>query len=303
MRLLSIAFSHYNEKARWALDRYGLEYRDDRYLPLFHMLPVLWAVRGRVGQADRASSPLSTPLVVTDEGQRLRSSGEIARWASDRYADEETTLYPTAHLDAILEAERRLHDEVGPHTRRVAYGLLLSDPVLLRKLVARNVGWLQRTAFGATSWMAVALLRKALQVRPDRVADSTDRTLAAVTHWSEALGDGRRYLIGDRFTAADLSLACMFAPAVIPTMDEGYSAWFPPQAELSAEAAELSGRVRDTAVGRHVLRMFAEERAVVEEQAVEPGPTVVIPTEQVEPAAPLPEITTATTLDPLADEP
>jgi len=32
-RLITLAFSHYNEKARWALDRYAVPYREEPHMP------------------------------------------------------------------------------------------------------------------------------------------------------------------------------------------------------------------------------------------------------------------------------
>ena len=43
--LITICFSHFNEKARWALDRFGVAYRESGYLPLLHMPFALWASR------------------------------------------------------------------------------------------------------------------------------------------------------------------------------------------------------------------------------------------------------------------
>jgi glutathione S-transferase len=38
LRLLTIPISHYCEKARWALDRLGLPYVEERHLQVFHYL-------------------------------------------------------------------------------------------------------------------------------------------------------------------------------------------------------------------------------------------------------------------------
>ena len=40
MQLVTIGFSHYCEKARWALDRYGLTYDEERTLPGMHLKAV-----------------------------------------------------------------------------------------------------------------------------------------------------------------------------------------------------------------------------------------------------------------------
>jgi len=77
-RLISLSFSHYNEKARWALDRFAVPYREERYLPFFCSMAVVVATRGRGGAADRTSSRYSTPVLITENGRVLTDSSVIA---------------------------------------------------------------------------------------------------------------------------------------------------------------------------------------------------------------------------------
>ncbi|EFJ40291.1 hypothetical protein VOLCADRAFT_99932 [Volvox carteri f. nagariensis] len=68
---------------------------------------------------------------------------------------------------------------------------------------------------------------------------------------------GGRYLVGDQFTAADLTFAAMVAIVLMP---EQYGAYLGP---LDAWPQELPFReLRDTAAGRHALRMYAVHRRV-----------------------------------------
>ena len=55
-RLITLAFSHYNEKARWALERYAVPFQEEPYLPFFCSMAVAISTRGRGGAADRTSS-------------------------------------------------------------------------------------------------------------------------------------------------------------------------------------------------------------------------------------------------------
>lgn len=253
-QLTSIAFSHYVEKARWALDRFGVAYEDKRYLPFVHFAGVYLVHRGKYGRSDKASSRFSTPVLKTPSGEVLTDSAEILRYVSDRFAPPEHTLYPSPEV-ALLE--QRLHDELGPHTRRAAYGALFADTSLLRDIARHNVDRVQATAFLAILPVAVNGLRKALNVNDDAVARSIVKLRREFDEISKRLEDGRPYLIGDRFSAADLAFACMAAPAVFPAE---YSAWMPAVSRLPAEARALVEELRATPAGRHALRMFREER-------------------------------------------
>lgn len=45
-RLVTIPISHYCEKARWALERAGIDYEERRHLQLFHYVPAILAAGG-----------------------------------------------------------------------------------------------------------------------------------------------------------------------------------------------------------------------------------------------------------------
>jgi glutathione S-transferase len=72
--------------------------------------------------------------------------------------------------------------------------------------------------------------------------------------------EGKRYLVGDRFTAADLAFACMAAPILLPRPEEGYGAVLPPLEETPPAFAEVAREMRETPAGRFALRMFRQER-------------------------------------------
>jgi glutathione S-transferase len=73
------------------------------------------------------------------------------------------------------------------------------------------------------------------------------------------LADGRRFLVDDRFTAADLTFAALAAPVLFPAECR---AVHPTLDEVPAAMREEILRLRDTDAGRFALRLFAQERAV-----------------------------------------
>src|SRR4051812_1964097 len=72
IRLITIRFSHYCEKARWALDHSGIDYEERSHLPLFAWFPALAGGRKR-----------TVPVLVGD-GERLSDSTDILRWVDRR---------------------------------------------------------------------------------------------------------------------------------------------------------------------------------------------------------------------------
>jgi glutathione S-transferase len=255
--LTGIAFSHYVEKARWVLQRFSVPFRDRRVLPFVHFAAVYRVHRGKLGRADAASSRFSTPVLRTDEGRILCDSAEIVRYVSERFAPKGHHLHP---VPEAAELERHFHDALGPHTRRVAYATLFEQPDLMRQVAQRNADSWQASAFMAAYPLAKRGLTRVLEIHPERVRASIDQTRREFDVVSARLRDGRSFLLGDRFSAADLAFACLASPAVFPPQ---YSAWLPPLDAFSATVRARTLALRDTPAGAFVMRLFREERGRV----------------------------------------
>ncbi|MBA2348170.1 MAG: glutathione S-transferase N-terminal domain-containing protein [Solirubrobacterales bacterium] len=94
--LLTIPISHYCEKARWALDRARIPYREERHVQGVHIFHALRAGRSR-----------TMPILVTADGRRCTESAAIVRWCDGELA-EPGRLVPRGALGeqaGALEAE------------------------------------------------------------------------------------------------------------------------------------------------------------------------------------------------------
>jgi len=252
--LIGIAFSHYVEKARWALDRFAVPYEDRRVLPFFHFAAVYRVHRGKEGRVDRASSRFSTPVLRTENGRLFCDSADILRYVSDSFASPGQELYPTPE---VSELEQHFHDELGPHTRRAAYGLFFDRPELLQAVADHNVDRVQAGLFRAAYPLVKRGLKRALGIDDRRVQRSVEKTFREFEAVSERLGDGRPYLLGDRFTAADLAFASLAAPAVVPPE---YSAWLPPLEDFPSDVQQRTQTLREMPAGAFAMRLFRDER-------------------------------------------
>jgi hypothetical protein len=124
--LITIPLSHYCEKARWALDRVALRYREEPHAPLLHRL----ATKGDGG---------GTVPVLLHGGRRLNDSTAILVYADEVRGAE--LLYPRDATcgPEVAALEEKFDTQLGPHSRRRAYAELLSQPKLLRSLWSRGV--------------------------------------------------------------------------------------------------------------------------------------------------------------------
>ena len=131
LRLITIGFSHYCEKARWAVDRTELEYREDDHVPLFH-----W--RATLGSGAKRTVPA---LVMP--GRVLKESNDILRFCDEQLAPERR-LFPE-DAAALAEVEALVADfdrGLGPAIRRWLYFHLLPDrSVASELLTSTGPGW------------------------------------------------------------------------------------------------------------------------------------------------------------------
>ncbi len=242
-RLITIPFSHYCEKARWALDRCNVRYEEDGHLPLFHYL------------ANRRAGASRTVPVVVDGDLLITDSSRIVAWADSR---KPGTLIPTGERRTeALALEDDFDQKLGPATRRWAYYHLLPRTDL-DHVITRGVPRWQALALKAVRPIAVGLLKRGLKIDAAGVERSRQRiedTFAAV---AARLADGRRYLTGDRFTVADLTFAALASPILLP---REHPFGLPAAEEFPAEPRTQLVAWRDSVAGAFAARLYAEHRS------------------------------------------
>jgi glutathione S-transferase len=105
-----------------------------------------------------------------------------------------------------------------------------------------------------------AFARKRLNISLQTVEAGLEQVRQVLARTDALLADGRRYLLGDRFTAADLSFACLMAPFTLPRR---YGVWLPGPEELPAAMQTTARSISQSLSGQHAIRLFEEERPVL----------------------------------------
>ncbi|WP_175848108.1 glutathione S-transferase family protein [Burkholderia arboris] len=242
--LITMPHSHYSEKARWALDRLAQPYREQPHAPLLHRLATL------------PNGGSSVPLLL-HRGARFTDSTDILVHIDLLQGGD--CLYPrdTALRQEVEALETQFDEVLGPHARRWAYAQLLPERRLLLHVMSRGVPRFEAAVLPVILPGVVRLIRTALRITPDSAARSIERVRGIFTEIDGRLDDGRRFLVGERFTAADLTFAALAAPVLFPA---GYRAAYPALDAVPPAMRDEVLRLRDTAAGQFALRLYAEER-------------------------------------------
>jgi glutathione S-transferase len=203
--LWHLKVSHYNEKARWALDYKGIPHIRRAITPGRHR-----AVAERL--TGRRTSTLPVLLLGRET---IGDSTRIIEALERRYPNP--ALYP-ADPDArqhALDLEDFFDEELGPYVRLLVIHHMLPDAGLtLGAFMPDLAGVRRRAALG----MFPAVRRRFvadLGITPESVDLAWRKVRAAGRRFEAELQLGR-YLVGDEFTVADLTLAALASPAAAP---------------------------------------------------------------------------------------
>ncbi len=194
--LLTLAPSHYCERARWALDLQAIAYDEERLAPGAHVPRVK-----RLG-----ASATSLPLLLLSDGSLCQGSDRILDWTGLPGGDS--------------EIERRLEHVTAPLIRQCLYAGLLSDPRSgIRDVLLYGTSKRQATIV----WLTWPLLRRimaaGMNARPRLLPDLIAQVDRELDWFDQVLAERGDHLVGREFGRADLTAASLLAPVALPQVE------------------------------------------------------------------------------------
>ncbi|WP_416899370.1 MAG: glutathione S-transferase family protein [Minwuia sp.] len=241
--LWQFRFSPYNEKARWALALKGIPYTPRTVLPGPHMRTIR-----------KLSGQQKTPVLVMD-GIVTPNSADIVARLETAFPDPPLMPGDAEGRERVLEIQRLFDDGFGPRIRRAVLDSMLGSPGYVATVFAGDRGWLQRTVYRATLPLAAGLIRRGNGI--GGAADVADG-IAAITDAMDFVSANTAatgYLVGDRFTLADMAAAATLATVVNPD----HPAMKRPEPMPSATRALIERHAGHPAAG-WVRRIYAAHR-------------------------------------------
>jgi len=247
IRLYTFNISHFAEKARWALDRTGIAYEEKVLLPGLHVGTIK-----RLGQG-----ATSVPALVDGE-RAVQGSTAILDHVDERWlaADQKLTPAEPELAARVRELEQWLDAEIGEAGRRFFYHHALPHKKFVAPLMAQRGPWWGGMFFGLAYPKVAQAIRGMYRITAETAAADGERLLAAYRRLDEMLAQGP-YLVGDRFTRADLTLAALTAPVWRPP--EHPTRW-PDEQLLPDEVRRWRDEMAKFRVRDHTLRVYREHR-------------------------------------------
>jgi glutathione S-transferase len=238
--LYHIEISHYNEKARWALDYKNVPHERRAPPPMLHMA---WAVALTRGGG-------KTFPVLRLNGKTIGDSTRIIEAVEREYP--EPPLYPADANERrrALELDDHFDEELGPYIRRWAFHEALegAEPAEFLEAALGSAPKAVKRVMVATAPVGQRLLRLRYGINAEDAETARQKTRAAFDRVESELQPSG-YLVGDRFSVADLTAAALLFPLVRP-----------PEAPYKVEATlpERFARFRDE-MSSHPAFKWVEE--------------------------------------------
>ncbi len=245
MKLITIPMSHYCEKARWGLEYAGIAYREEAHLQGFHYLAV-------AGKKSGGMVPVLSGADIC-----ISESSRILKWI-DRSLAAERKLYPDALASRIDALEHDYDHRLGVESRRwVYFHWKAAPPREVLRIAGQGTPVWERALAPVVIPFVLKFIENKLDVGANQVQAGRGIIDETFDRVANLLDKGQAFLCGDRFTAADLSFACMAAPLVMPA-EYGIRL---PTADRIPEAARADfERYRAHPAGQYAMRLFQAYR-------------------------------------------
>lgn len=204
VELVQFPFSHFNEKARWGLDWKKLPHTRRSLLPGPHM-PVVKRLTGQT----------ATPVLLLGDAVEHGSS-RILEVLEARQPDPPLFPEDPGERGKVADLMHHFDQVVGPQVRCALFSVMLGEPDYLCATFSAPKPRAVRALYRAGFPLVKGVMARANGVTgPEAVEAAFADTRAALDLVASRAGPGG-YLVGERFSAADLTAAALLAPCANP---------------------------------------------------------------------------------------
>lgn len=242
--LIAIAISHYCEKVRWTMDYLDIDYVEEDHAPPFHR------------QYTSRHGGTSVPVLVID-GKAFTDSKDILHYLDTVAVDKQ--IYPQdAELRHQSETLEELFDQkLGIATRNWGYYYAIQKPMKLAIAWGINAPLSEKIKCIIAVPRIPGLLRQYYNITEASKEAALKDIKEVFNIVNQELSSGQQYLVGDRFSATDITFAALASPVIRPEHHPVYDSQL---AKVPAEMVAVIKELRETPAGELVMRMYREHR-------------------------------------------
>ena len=240
-----------SEIARWVLDLNQILHIEEGYGPT-HSVKKVNKLSGSDGEHNNPVLMHNDSLIFTAESVILYY---------DQLVPAARQLFPAdeAQRKEVVEWYDLFTNTLNTYVWQYVWTELLSKRKYAMKLLKQDVGFWTKMGYRLFYGSAKRKLKKEWGL------DGQDSVVYLVqienifAKVSEALKDGRKYLVGDKFSAADMAFAAIAAPLLVP---ETYGGAIARMNEVGEELRLAMIKMRATRAGQWALGVYQEDRPI-----------------------------------------
>lgn len=242
IELFQFAGSHFNEKARWALDLKRVPHERTSLMPGPHMRTM-----------KKLTGATQTPALV-DRGEVVAGSTAILEHLEQRFPVP--ALFPESapERERALAIVRRWDEEVGPAVRLAKFFDVMDAEYALGTF-CREQSALARGFYRLIFPLVGALMKSSMGIDAKNAAAAREVTWGAFDYVAKEPGP-EGYLVGSHFTVADLTCAALLMPCV------SLSEWGGPEDPPTEKVQSWRARWADHPGAEWVREIYRRHRRV-----------------------------------------
>jgi glutathione S-transferase len=241
--LYDFRFSHYCEKARWALDYKGIRYTSQHLLPGFHLLKT------------RKLAPRTCVPILNTGDVTVQDSTEIINFLDRSFPERSLTPRDPKDANAVIEWEEYLDEEIGVTWRLWFYYHTLPDRERALRFLCDGAAWPERSLFALCFDPIRRAMTQMMDVHAEPAREAERRLRVALDRLDRALERGP-FLVGDRFSRADLTACSLLRNLCMPR-----APGLPIEAIFPAPVCALRNELQHRPFYRWVVDTYREQRS------------------------------------------
>lgn len=235
--LYQFPISHYCEKARWTLDFKGVPFEIKNLMVGFHFKKL------------KSMVPDTTVPVIVQDKLAIQGSDKIIDYLDQQIGDNSLTPSQPELEKQSREWENYAAKHFGEPLRCIMYDTLLEYPKILIPMFSRGGPWYGSILYKLIYPQLKQMVRKGLKIDDKTVRISKKLVARGM---STLLGHIREndYIVGNKFSRADLSVCSLLSPLLAPDGS--------PYAGALSTMPETLRQYRDATVEEDVLKWVSK---------------------------------------------
>ncbi|MDH5256770.1 MAG: glutathione S-transferase [Gammaproteobacteria bacterium] len=201
--LYQFPISHYCEKARWALDHKDIKYQVKNLLPGPH-----------IKQIKKIARSTEVPVLNT-QGQCIQGSDNIIDYLDDKYPEKSLTPENDFLKKEAEDWETYANFNFGIPIRAIIYSHIIDQPEILISLWTRGGPWYGPLFYKLFFSKVQSAVREKMKLNDQYILESKKRIEVSFSELNKIV-EGKTFLVGEHLSRADIAMASLLAPIVLP---------------------------------------------------------------------------------------